>query len=104
MAIKFTKDRRRILTGVDYDRFRELVWDFDGRKCIYGGESITLKGMHLHHVHGRGGGKREDDIFHLVGRFKGQRACVSSCGKHHHAEHNRKVVPPKPRLEVPSAL
>ncbi len=57
---KITKDGRVILSLRHYRRFRQQIYD----RCLGACEScsryIRFEEMELHHIYGRGGGKRTD--------------------------------------------
>lgn len=60
MAIKITHDKRTILTNNDYRRFRTRVYDRCGGLCEGCARYLQFGEMELHHIYGRGGGKRDD--------------------------------------------
>lgn len=82
MGVRITKTGKTILTGKDYSRLREEVFesqrDEDGiSRCCDCGDQIFLETMHLHHLSGRAGGKRNDVKEEVVG------ACPRCHGRRH---------------------
>lgn len=57
---KITHDGRTILTNNDYRRFRTRVYDRGGGACELCAAGIRFEEMEVHHIYGRGGGKRDD--------------------------------------------
>lgn len=95
--IKITKDGRTIRTGKDYTEFRNEVHFLQKSHCanpdceIKGGrltylyEPLVYSGsFHLNHLHGRGGGKRDDVIFR-----DGKQMVRGDCGKCHRVFHDQ---------------
>src|ERR1035438_1893577 len=91
MSVKVTKDGRTIRTDVDYTAFRREVYKFQlgrcgnpgceirvGRPTRLDAELISDYSFHLNHLHGRGGGKRDDVMFR-----DGEQIVRGDCGKCH---------------------
>ena len=64
--IRYTKDLRTIYSGPHYKKFRRAIWERCGGFCEMCGQAMVedwedlARGFHVHHVNGRGGGKRDD--------------------------------------------
>ncbi len=88
---RITKDGRTILAATGYQKFRKVMCELAGARCQDCGTGVPLWAGHVHHLFGRGGGRR-DDI---------PRKCLWLCevchGKRHIPE---KVVPRKPVKEA----
>lgn len=95
--IKYTKDGRTIRTGADYTAFRFEVYLVQSSRCgnpkceIKGGRFTSLDSalesydsFHLNHLHGRGGGKRDDVMFR-----NGKQMVRGDCGKCHRVFHGQ---------------
>lgn len=72
MAISVTKDGRTILSNIDYTKLRRAAYERSGGVCECGcgrsapwpQDSLQIASWEgeLDHIHGRGGGKRNDAL------------------------------------------
>jgi hypothetical protein len=90
MSIRVTKDGRTIRTGKHYADFRFDLYQKQGAMCNCGRmtslymESVYDSSFHVHHVNGRGGGKRDDTL----------EACEGLCGRCHRIKHGQQSAVP----------
>lgn len=58
--IKTTKDGRTIRSGIHYTKFRHEIYRRCSELCEDCNRWMLFCEMELHHIYGRGGGKRDD--------------------------------------------
>jgi hypothetical protein len=85
------RDGRVELRGTLYNRMRSELCDLANQHCEMCGRFVGLASGEVHHVNGRGGGRRDDRIV-----VDGKRNLRWACGLCHRGQHvSDKVIPEK---------